>query len=96
MESTERFMADLVGGYHRCRSRQLMRQKDVRERGGGGMLRHRSQRRRNILRRNFRILTLSHAAESSRMMKTWMSLLELVKSLITSIQWVLNSGGNRL
>ena len=49
------------------------------------VVRDKSQRRRNVLRRNFRMLTISRAAESSRMMMTWMSLLDLVRSLTTSI-----------
>lgn len=58
------------------------------------MLRHRSQSR-NILRRNFRMLTMS-AAESSRITETHISFLDLGRSLVTSFSWALGSGGSSL
>lgn len=39
------------------------------------VLRHRSQKKRNVLRGSFRMLTVSHAVESRRVMKPRMSLL---------------------
>ena len=85
MESKERFTGSLgerlPGGTQEVGSSEAKRhKKKVRV-----VLRHRSQRRRNFLRRNFRMLTMSHAAESSRIAKTWMSLLHRGESLMTSV-----------
>jgi hypothetical protein len=49
------------------------------------MLGHKSHRKRDIVRRNFRILVVPCAAESSSMAKTWINLLDLMRLLSTSV-----------